>query len=82
MFKKADSFIFKENSFEDTYINDTGDFALSATINNNIIEYPSNRDMYVLISPIISNKKISNKKINNFKLLVIVICLLLIIKLI
>ena len=82
MFKKADSFIFKENSFEDTYINDTGDFALSATINNNIIEYPSNRDMYVLISPIISNKKISNKKINYFKLLVIVICLLLIIKLI
>ena len=83
MFKKENSFIFKEKSFEDTYINDTGDFALSATINNNITEHPSNRDMYVLIPPNISNiSNISNKKINNLKLVVIVICLLLIIKLI
>jgi hypothetical protein len=77
MFKKGKSFIFKENSFEDTYINDTGDFALSATINNNITEHPSNRDMYVLISPIKSNKTI-----NNFELLLIVISLLLIVKII
>jgi hypothetical protein len=77
MFKKGESFIFKENSFEDTYINDTGDFALSATINNNITEHPSNRDMYVLIFPIKSNKII-----NNFELVLIVICLLLIVKII
>ena len=77
MFKKLEGFIFEENSFEDTYINDTGDFALSATINRNITEHPSNRDMYVLIPPIISNKKI-----NNFELLLIVICLLLILKII
>lgn len=51
MFKKKQSFIFEEKSFEDTYINDTGDFALSATINNNITEHPSNKDVYILISP-------------------------------
>jgi hypothetical protein len=49
-------FIFEEKSFKDTYINDTGDFALLARINKNISEYSSNRDMYVLIPPIIINK--------------------------
>lgn len=49
MFKKCESFIFKENSFTDTYINDAGDFALPATINN-IIENSSNKDMYNIIS--------------------------------
>ena len=84
MFKKCESFIFEEKSFEDTYINDTGDFALSATINNNITEHPSHRDMYVLIPPNINNiSNISNIIINNFELVVIiVICLLLINKLI
>jgi hypothetical protein len=81
MFKKHQSFIFEEKSFEDTYINDTGDFALSATINNNIREYSSNRDMYVLISPTINNVIKIKIKIN-IKLVIIVICLLLIIKLI
>ena len=50
--------IFEEKSFEDTYINDTGDFALSATINN-ITEHSSNRDMYILIPPIIIDKILS-----------------------
>ena len=63
MFKKSQSFIFKENSFEDTYINDTGDFALPATINRNITEHPSNRDMYILISPTIIDKPLSYSKI-------------------
>jgi hypothetical protein len=62
MFKKENSFIFKEKSFEDTYINDTGDFALSATINN-ITEHPSNRDMYILIPPTIIDKPLSYSKI-------------------
>jgi len=62
MFKKENRFIFKENSFEDTYINDTGDFALSATINN-ITEHPSNRDMYILIPPTIIDKPLSYSKI-------------------
>ena len=75
MFKKCEDFIFEEKSFEDTYINDTGDFALSATINKNISEYVSNKDMYVLISPDTGNKI----KINYF-VFDLVICLLLITK--
>ena len=71
MFKKENSFIFKEKSFEDTYINDTGDFALSATINRNITEHPSNRDMYVLIPPTIIDKSLSYSKIIIFIILII-----------
>ena len=73
MFKKSPSFIFKENSFEDTYINDTGDFALSATINN-ITEHQSNRDMYILIPPTIIDKPLSQSKII-FKVIFIIIIL-------
>jgi hypothetical protein len=71
MFKKGESFIFKENSFEDTYINDTGDFALSATINHCITEHPSNKDMYILISPTIIDKSLSYSKIIIFVILII-----------
>jgi hypothetical protein len=74
MFRKCDSFIFKEKSFEDTYINDTGDFAISATINN-ITEHPSNRDMYVLISPTIIGKTLSYLKII-FKVIFIIVTIL------
>ena len=73
MFKKSPSFIFKENCFEDTYINDTGDFALSATINN-ITEHQSNRDMYILIPPTIIDKPLSQSKII-FKVIFIIIIL-------
>ena len=76
MFKKSNSFIFKEKSFEDTYINDTGDFALSATINHYITEHPSNRDMYVLISPTIIDKKLSHSKIIIFKAIFIIVIIL------
>jgi hypothetical protein len=72
MFKKENSFIFKEKSFEDTYINDTGDFALSATINN-ITEHPSNRDMYILIPPTIIDKSLSYLKIIIFIITVIIL---------
>ena len=75
MFKKGESFIFEEKSFKDTYINDTGDFALSATINNNIREYQSNRDMYALIPPRKGNKIIDDF---HFVLVTLVTCLLLI----
>lgn len=74
MFRKCDSFIFKEKCFEDTYINDTGDFAISATINN-ITEHPSNRDMYVLISPTIIGKTLSYLKII-FKVIFIIVTIL------
>jgi hypothetical protein len=72
MFKKENSFIFKEKSFEDTYINDGGDFALSATINN-ITEHPSNRDMYILIPPTIIDKSLSYLKIIIFIIIVIIL---------
>ena len=74
MFKKCKSFIFKEKSFEDTYINDTGDFALSATINN-ITEHQSNRDMYVLIPPTIIDEPLSYSKILVKVIFIIVIIL-------
>ena len=74
MFKKSQSFIFKENSFEDTYINDTGDFALPATINHCITEHPSNRDMYILISPTIIDNPLSYSKII-FKVILILLIL-------
>jgi len=74
MFRKSNSFIFKENSFEDTYINDTGDFVLSATINN-ITEHPSNRDMYILIAPTITGKIIFYLKII-FKVVFIIVTIL------
>jgi len=77
MFKKCEGFIFEEKSFEDTYINDTGDFALSAIINKNIREYSSNRDMYVLIPPTINNKIIADFY---FVLVSLFTCLLFIIK--
>jgi hypothetical protein len=79
MFKKSESFIFEEKSFKDTYINDTGDFALSARIHNNIREHSSNRDIYVLIPPTNDNKIIYDF---NFVLVILFICLLLIGKLI
>jgi hypothetical protein len=76
MFKKSQGFIFKEKSFEDTYINDTGDFALSATINN-ITEHPSNRDMYILIPPTIIDEPLSYAKILvNVILIVTILCYL------
>jgi len=75
MFKKENCFIFKEKSFEDTYINDTGDFALSATINN-ITEHQSNRDMYVLIHPSIIDKPLTQSKII-FKVIFIIIVIIL-----
>ena len=74
MFKKENSFIFKEKSFEDTYINDTGDFALPATINRCITEHPSNRDMYILISPTIIDNPLSYSKII-FKVILILLIL-------
>lgn len=72
MFKKCNSFIFKEKIFEDTYINDTGNFALSATINN-ITEHPSNRDMYILIPPTIIDKTLSYFNIIMFKVILIIV---------
>jgi len=75
MFKKSNSFIFKEKGFEDTYINDTGDFALSATINN-ITEHPSNRDMYILIPPTIIDKTLSYFKKIIFKVVFIIVIIL------
>jgi len=80
MFKKNQSFIFEENSFKDTYINDTGDFALSATINRNITEYESNKDIYVLVQPNIINETISYFKLINFIIIIITLYYLIYLK--